>query len=61
MLVPKDEPPKENNSLLKADNIPLTPRVAGVMREVSMRFITNPFASFTRIAEGKPPENVVGL
>jgi len=55
----KDEPPKEDNPLLKADNILLTPHNAGVTREVSMRFITESFANFNRIAEGKPPENVI--
>jgi phosphoglycerate dehydrogenase-like enzyme len=55
----KDEPPKEDNLLLKADNILLTPHVAGVTREVSMRFMTESFANFTRVAEGKAPENVI--
>lgn len=57
----KDEPPKEDNPLLKADNILLTPHNAGVTREVSMRFITESFANFTRVAEGKPPENVIEI
>lgn len=55
----KDEPPKPDNPLLKADNIILTPHNAGVTREVSMRFLTESFANFKRVAEGKPPENII--
>jgi phosphoglycerate dehydrogenase-like enzyme len=55
----KVEPPKPDNPLLKADNIILTPHNAGVTREVSMRFLTESFANFKRVAEGKPPENVI--
>jgi phosphoglycerate dehydrogenase-like enzyme len=57
----KDDPPKEDNPLLKADNILLTPHVAGVTREVSMRFISESFANFDRVADGKPPENVISV
>jgi phosphoglycerate dehydrogenase-like enzyme len=55
----KDEPPKPDNPLLKADNIILTPHNAGVTREVSMRFLTESFANFNRVAEGKPAENII--
>lgn len=55
----KDEPPKPDNPLLKADNIILTPHNAGVTREVSMRFITESFANFNRVAEGQAPINVI--
>ena len=55
----KDEPPAPDNPLLAADNIVLTPHNAGVTREVSMRFLAESFANFNRVAEGKPPIDVV--
>ncbi len=55
----KQEPPKPDNPLLTADNIVLTPHNAGVTREVSMRFLSESFANFNRVAEGKPPIDVV--
>ena len=55
----KDEPPKPDNPLLAADNILLTPHNAGVTREVTMRFLTESFDNFKRVAEGKRPENIV--
>jgi phosphoglycerate dehydrogenase-like enzyme len=55
----KDEPPKPDNPLLKADNIILTPHNAGVTREVSMRFIADSFANMKRVADGQAPMNVV--
>lgn len=55
----KQEPPDPNSPLLKADNIILTPHTAGVTREVSMRFITDSFANFKRVANGQAPINVV--
>ena len=55
----KDEPPKPDNPLLAADNILLTPHNAGVTREVTMRFLTESFDNFKRVAEGGRPENIV--
>ncbi len=57
----KDEPPKPDNPLLKADNIILTPHNAGVTREVSMRFLAESFANFKRVAEGNEPENIIDI
>lgn len=56
----RDEPPKPDNPLRKADNILLTPHNAGVTREVSLRFLGESFANFRRVAEGVTPENIVG-
>jgi phosphoglycerate dehydrogenase-like enzyme len=55
----KEEPPRPDSPLLKADNILLTPHTAGVTREVSMRFITESFANLKRVAAGQPPLNVL--
>jgi len=57
----KDEPPKPDNPLLKADNIILTPHNAGVTREVSMRFLADSFANFKRVAEGNEPANIIDI
>jgi phosphoglycerate dehydrogenase-like enzyme len=55
----KEEPPSPDNPLLKADNIILTPHNAGVTREVSMRFLTESFKNFHRVAAGEAPLNVI--
>jgi phosphoglycerate dehydrogenase-like enzyme len=55
----KEEPPRPDSPLLKADNLILTPHNAGVTREVSMRFITESFKNFHRVAGGEPPLNVI--
>ncbi len=55
----KQEPPDPNSPLLKADNIILTPHNAGVTREVSMRFLTESFKNFERVAAGQAPLNII--
>ncbi len=55
----KEEPPNPDSPLLKADNIILTPHNAGVTREVSMRFLTESFKNFQRVAAGEAPLNVI--
>ncbi|MBI5116397.1 lactate dehydrogenase [Candidatus Poribacteria bacterium] len=51
----KEEPLNADSPLLKAENIILTPHTAGVTREVSMRFLTESFDNFKRVASGQPP------
>ncbi len=55
----KQEPLNPDSPLIKADNIILTPHTAGVTREVSMRFLTESFKNFNRVASGKKPENLI--
>ncbi len=52
----KEEPPNPNSPLFKtAENLILTPHTAGVTREVSMRFLTESFDNFKRVASGQQP------
>lgn len=55
----KEEPPPADSPLLKAENLLLAPHMAGVTREVSMRFITESFANMQRVASGEPAINVL--